>query len=188
MAAPMVDPIKSYNVPYEAMEPAIPRGSEVKGDRSYYFKKKPARWDVVVFLAPEVSKMGSNLGLKRVSSAGKCIALINAAADMYKSVGEIYRPQIYYVKRIIGLPGETIQFTPEGLLINGKKARVPPHLKERFSSFKRFNSHKYAVKPYQIPQDSVFLVGDNTEIEVMDSRVHGAVPIGNLEARVLDVD
>src|SRR5438445_13554705 len=115
----LIDPIKNYNVPYEAMEPTIPRDSEVRGDRSYYFNNPPKRWDVVVFLAPEISKLGSDLGKKEIAGGGKCVALINAYVEMYKTKNEIYRPQIYYVKRVVGMPRETIHITPKGIEISG---------------------------------------------------------------------
>lgn len=91
----------------------------------------------------------------------------------------------YYVKRIVGLPGETVHFTPGGLRIDAAHAQVPARLADRFSSFLRHQEHKFGDEPYQIPADSVFVIGDNTRIYVADSRVHGSVPIANLEARVL---
>lgn len=182
-----IDPIKLYNVPYDAMEPTIRRNTEVKGDRSHYFQHSPDRWDVVVFLAPEISKLGSDLGKQKVHGLGKCVALINAAADMYEEKEEIYRPQIYYVKRIVGLPRETIQLTPKGIHINGSPAQVPGHLKDLFSHFERHQGDQYGFDPYEIPDDCVFLIGDNTKIDVVDSRKCGPVPVGNLEARVVGV-
>jgi signal peptidase I len=187
MATAKIDPIKLYNVPYEAMEPTIARGTEVRADRAYYFRRAPTRWQVVVFLAPEVSKLGSDLGLKPIAERGKCTVLINAAAKMYEKDGEIYRPQIYYVKRIVGLPGETIQFTADGIKIDGAIIAPPSHLKTQFSSFRKRAKQKYGIDPYQIPDDSVFVLGDNTAIEVVDSRECGPIPLGNLEAKVLDV-
>jgi signal peptidase I len=89
-----------------------------------------------------------------------------------------------YMKRIIGLPGETIQFLHDGLEINGAKASVPPALRDRFSTFKNFPEYKFGMKPFQIPADSVFVVGDNPRIYVADSREFGPIPIKNIEAHV----
>jgi signal peptidase I len=183
-----IDPIKSYNVPYEAMEPTIRRNTEVKGDRSYYFQNSAKRWDVVVFLAPEISKLGPELGKTKISELGKCAALINAAADIYAKNDEIYRPQIYYVKRIIGLPGEIIQLTSNGIRINRSAVEVPSHLRELFSRFEKHEGDQHGFDPYQIPDDCVFLIGDNPGINVMDSRKHGPVPVANLEAKVVGVN
>ena len=184
---PAIDPIKLYNVPYEAMEPTIRRDSEVQGDRSYYFRNEPRRWDVVVFLAPEVSRLGSELGKKKVEGLGKCVALINIAEEIYKEKDDIYRPQIYYVKRIIGLPGETIHFTERGIAINGRHLDIPSHL-PKYSNITKKPGDIYGFdRPYEIPHDSVFLIGDNVHMDVVDSRKCGPIPIGNLEARVLGI-
>jgi signal peptidase I len=184
---PAVDPVKYYNVPYEAMEPTIARDTQVQGDRAHYFQNAPKRWEVVVFLAPEISRLGSELGMKRVTGAGKCIALINAAEEIYRQKNDIYRPQIYYVKRIVGLPGESIEFVKGAIEINGQDLEIPGHL----SQYKAVKQHPKDVygfgSRFHIPADCVFLMGDNLEIDVVDSRQCGPIPIGNLEARVLQV-
>jgi len=88
-----------------------------------------------------------------------------------------------FVKRIVGLPGETIHITHRGLQINGAMMQVPARLKG-YSSCTRHDDHKYGDS-YKIPDDSVFLMGDNMEVYQADSREFGAVPISNLKARVL---
>jgi len=90
-----------------------------------------------------------------------------------------------FAKRILGLPGETIQITPEGVTINGAALTIPAFLKDRFSTFQNFPEHKNGIQPYKIPADSVFLIGDNPRIYVTDSRVFGAVPVRNIEARLV---
>jgi signal peptidase I len=90
-----------------------------------------------------------------------------------------------FVKRIIGLPGETIQLTSKGLIINGATVAVPPALKGRFSCFEKHEDHKFGVDPFKVPADSVFVVGDNVQGYVTDSREFGPVPVRNLEARIL---
>jgi signal peptidase I len=90
-----------------------------------------------------------------------------------------------FVKRIVGLPGETIQLTAHGVRVNGQMLAPPAHLKDCFSSVKHHANNKHGSAEFQIPAGSVFLVGDNTAIHVADSREHGAVPVGNLQARVV---
>src|SRR5205085_7714886 len=136
-------PLKSYKVPFDSVEPAIPTGSDVIGDSSYYSTHRPERWDIVAFSAP---------GSKPNANAGR------------------------FVKRIVGLPGETIQLTNKGLVINESLVPVPPALKGRFSSFGRHEDYKYGTKAYKIPADSVFMMGDNSEVYVSDSRKFVPVP------------
>jgi|SRR5947209_4518297 len=147
------NPIKSYNVPFDSMEPAIATGSDVVGDVTYYSKNKPKRWDVVVFSLPNASQSGADSGR--------------------------------FIKRIIGLPGETIHLTPRGLKINGAMTPIPPALKGRFASFRNEEEYRFGSEPFKIPADSVFVIGDNPEVYVADSRELGPIPIRNLEARIL---
>jgi len=90
-----------------------------------------------------------------------------------------------FVKRIIGLPDETIQFTHKGVMINGSLVPVPAELGGRFASFSSHHDHKHGASPFKVPADSVFVVGDNPHVYVTDSRELGPVPIKNLEARIL---
>ena len=90
-----------------------------------------------------------------------------------------------FVKRIIGLPGETIHFTHKGLWINGVLTPVPPSLRGRFSTFSKHEDHKFGHEPCKVPADSVFVIGDRTDIYVTDSREFGPVPVANLEARIV---
>jgi signal peptidase I len=90
-----------------------------------------------------------------------------------------------FMKRIVGLPGETIQLTTDGLKVGGMSESAPSEISGHFSSFKNFPQYKFGVDPYRIPDDSVFVIGDNTDIYVSDSREHGAIPLRNLKGRVL---
>jgi signal peptidase I len=90
-----------------------------------------------------------------------------------------------YVKRIIGLPGETIHLTPKGLKINGAMMSIPSALKDRFSCFTKHPDHKFGSEPFAIPAGSVFVIGDNPAVYAADSRELGPIPIRNLEARIL---
>jgi signal peptidase I len=138
---------KTYNVPFDSMEPAIAAGSDVIGDVSHYSTHRPERWDVVAF-----SLDGGD---------GR------------------------FVKRIIGLPGETIHLTAKGVKINGSFVAANSELKGCFSSFAPHDDYEFGTDPYEVPADSVFVIGDNAKVQPSDSREFGAVPIRNLEARIL---
>ncbi len=68
----------------------------------------------------------------------------------------------YYVKRVYGLPGETIQIKDNTIYINGK-AIDDPYAKNAM------DSEGIAKKPYKVKEDEFFVLGDNREVS-LDSR------------------
>ncbi|OZU90487.1 signal peptidase I [Virgibacillus indicus] len=74
----------------------------------------------------------------------------------------IKRPFKNYVKRVIALPGETIEINGSELYINGEKYQqtfLNEEAEERTGNF----------GPIQVPEDSYFVMGDNRAIS-KDSR------------------
>ena len=88
-----------------------------------------------------------------------------------------------YVKRIIGLPGETVQLTENGeILINGEV------LEENYGRevIKRFGS---SLEPYTLAKDEYYVLGDNRN-DSDDSRytvgpVHRREILGKVWIRIL---
>jgi len=85
-------------------------------------------------------------------------------------------PRRLMVKRVIGLPGETIQLREGRVWINGVPETPPNHLAQT----KWLAAGRYAMdQPYEIPHDCYFVAGDNPASS-HDSRFWGCVPSNNI--------
>jgi signal peptidase I len=84
-----------------------------------------------------------------------------------------------FVKRVIGLPGETWKETNGFIYINGKKL-IEPYIKPD----RRDTGTSYPSRV--IPAGNYFMMGDN-RTESCDSREWGTVPKGNLIGKVFAV-
>ena len=74
----------------------------------------------------------------------------------------LYKEDSYYIKRVIGLPGETVQIKDGYVYINGTK------LEEDFGS-DVMNNPGRAIQPVTLGADEYFVLGDNRNIS-SDSR------------------
>jgi signal peptidase I len=83
-------------------------------------------------------------------------------------------PSQEYVKRLIGLPGDTIEIKHGNVYVNGEL------LKEDY--VKRKDDYNYG--PIKVPKDSYFVLGDNRPVSV-DSRSWGFVPKKNLVGQAI---
>ncbi len=83
------------------------------------------------------------------------------------------------VKRIIGLPGETIMYQNNTLWVNGKQ------VEEKFlpENIKTANFDLSSIGYTKIPDDYYFVVGDNRG-DSLDSRYIGLIPKSNIEGTV----
>lgn len=110
-------------------------------------------------------------------------------------------PNIFYVKRVVGLPGETVELKNGQLYINDMPLDIGPDLQAdrfgdedsaNFEYFKENAEYNYSVRyqnplganfgPVKVADDQVFVFGDNRD-QSHDSRFWGGVPLVNLIGR-----
>lgn len=78
------------------------------------------------------------------------------------------------IKRVIGLPGDTVSIRNSVVYINGTPLEEPYELEKPKDDF----------KPYKIPENSVFVMGDNRN-NSFDSRYWGEVPVDHVIGKAL---
>jgi signal peptidase I len=89
-------------------------------------------------------------------------------------------PNTRLIKRIIGLPGETIDIRDREVYINGQKLDEPYAVHTDAQKFDRRDN----IVPITIPADQFFLMGDNRD-NSNDSRFWGFAPRSNLIGKPL---
>ncbi|MGI9145243.1 MAG: signal peptidase I [Chloroflexota bacterium] len=86
------------------------------------------------------------------------------------------QPDTDYIKRVIGLPGETILITHGQVLINGQR------LDEPYVDFSASYNFPADGQPAKVPDGNYFVLGDNRP-DSFDSHLGWFVPVDNLIGR-----
>jgi len=82
-------------------------------------------------------------------------------------------PEIDFVKRVVGLPGDIVAIEDGGLFVNGEAVNMPCNV-----------VHDHArMAPVQVPDDAYFVLGDNRPISC-DSREFKYVPAEYVKGKV----
>ena len=89
-----------------------------------------------------------------------------------------------YIKRVIGLPGDRVEYKNDVLYVNGKSYDEPylKIYKERISQGSltdSFTLKETAVGSETVPKGHLFVLGDNRR-DSKDSRDIGAIPLGEV--------
>jgi signal peptidase I len=141
--------VKPYRIPSVSMEPTLQVGDMVLVNRFIYRIHPPRRGDIIVFHPP---------GRGQVPIRG---ATTEASVN--------------YIKRVIGLPGETIQIAHGTVFICSA-----PHVGCKGLNEPYVATHDYGnYGPYTVPQGDYFVMGDNRG-NSDDSRVWGPLPRKNI--------
>ncbi len=159
--------VKPYRIPSSSMENTLRCEDRVLVNRLAYRFGTPGRGDVVVFHPPAGTDERGRPD--RTQAAGQDSPLKPREKNGRRVVT---RANDTYIKRIIGLPGETITVTGHHVQVGTRTLREPymrPLPKTRMlTAASEFG-------PYKVPKDSYLMMGDNRD-NSQDGRYFGAVP------------
>lgn len=83
-------------------------------------------------------------------------------------------PEVLYVKRVIGLPGETLEIRDRTVYINGRPLDEPYKVHKEDPHHMNLGRGDH-FGPVNIPENSFFMMGDNRD-DSADSRYFGFLP------------
>jgi len=127
-----------------SMLPTYPTGGVNLVNRFAYLRHEPRRGDVVA-----IRLSGAEY------SRGE---LLDDLRHLRVQFRRLFRPSVMYVKRVVGLPGETIAFSGGRLFVNGQPLNEP---------YLKLSCH-WERPPQTLGPDHFFVVGDNRSMRMED--------------------
>lgn len=137
--------VQAFYIPSGSMEPTLDPGDRVLVNKVFY---EPSRSDVVVFSDPKDG---------RSEDRGIFDGFLNWLSQ---GLGFARPEHEDFIKRVIGLPGETVELRDGKLFVDGRRIREP---------YLRGPVDTRDYGPIQVPPDSLFVLGDN-RLDSNDSR------------------
>ncbi|MGH9283629.1 MAG: signal peptidase I, partial [Acidimicrobiales bacterium] len=161
---------QAFYIPSGSMLPQLEINDRVVVSKLSYRLHSPRRGDIVVFDCPEQAcTHRSDPGRGGVRGFLRKVA---------EGVGVVQPSTEEFIKRVVALPGETVEGKDGGVYIDARRLREP-YLPD--------GSVTGDFPPTKVPERHLFVMGDN-RANSSDSRVFGPIPrslvVGRTIARV----
>lgn len=150
---------QAFYIPSGSMIPTLQINDRVLVNKMSYRFGAVERGDILVFDSPEAIDVERSFVSRVARSIGEATGLTS--------------PDTVLIKRVIGLPGETVEIRDNQVYVNGRPI-AEPYLPDGI-----------AMRDFEelvIPADHVFMMGDNRN-QSRDSRVFGPIPREDIVGR-----
>jgi len=156
--------VQAFFIPSVSMDPTLKVGDRVLVNKLTYRFHEPGRGDVIVFEDPNAPPVHRN----------PVSAFAHWVTD---GLGLTTSPDKDFIKRVIGLPGETVEVKAGKVFINGVALSPEPYLSPIL------DSGCCEGRTWHVPQGDLFVMGDN-RTDSNDSRgTLGFIPISKVVGR-----
>ena len=152
--------VQPFWIPSESMLETIHVNDRVMVNKLAFQLGEPQRGDVVVFRDPAQPEIDESVPEAVVRSVLEAVGIRTRGSDDL-------------IKRVIGLPGETIRIEDNHVMVDGV-AIEEPYLADDITMPDE--------GPFQVGDDEVFVMGDNRPFS-FDSRRFGTIPYDDLVGR-----
>jgi signal peptidase I len=152
--------VQPFWIPSESMLDTIHVNDRVMVNKLAFRLGEPERGDIVVFRDPGEPEIDESIPEAVIRSVLEAVGVRTRGADDL-------------IKRVIGLPGDTITISDDQLHVNGT-AISEPYLDEDVTM--------PDAGPFEVGEDEVFVMGDNREFS-FDSRRFGNIELDAIVGR-----
>lgn len=131
--------VQVFYIPSSSMVPTLQEQDRMVVEKLTYTFREPVRGEVIVFAGDEMTGTDPDGAASVVTAVGRFLGVVPADARDF-------------VKRVIGLPGDTVVIEEGGaVVVNGVELPEPYVVNEDPDAF----------GPFEVPADKLFVLGDN---------------------------
>jgi signal peptidase I len=130
--------LQAFYIPSQSMEPTLEVGDRVLVQKISYYLHDPRRGEIIVFENPHETREPDR-------------GLVGGFFHwMFQGLGVQHPDNVDFIKRVIGLPGDTVWAKDGSVYVNGRKLSEP-YLTQKTGDFRRT----------AVPAGDLFVMGDN---------------------------